>query len=118
MILVVDDDVSLANLMRITLENHGYDVSVAHDGESAYKFLRNTSIRCILLDINMPSINGAELLMLMNAEGIKIPVIIMAGFPDFEEEEMKEFGNVKRLFHKPFDTKDVIAAVDEHALSA
>jgi FixJ family two-component response regulator len=63
----------------------------------------------------MPGINGAELLMLMTAEGIKVPVIVMAGFPDFDEEEMKQFPNVKKMFHKPLYPEDVLSSVREFA---
>jgi two-component system response regulator YesN len=67
----------------------------------------------MLLDIRMPGINGAELLMLMAAEGVKVPVIVMAGFPDFDEEEMKQFPNVKKFFHKPLYPEEVLSAVRE-----
>lgn len=116
MILVVDDDKVLTQLLKTLLEEEGYNVHVAYDGETAYKHLRDPKCRGMLLDIRMPGINGAELLMLMAAEGIKVPVIVMAGFPDFDEEEMKQFPNVKKLFHKPFYPEDMLRAVREHAL--
>jgi DNA-binding NtrC family response regulator len=97
------------------LEDAGYEVRVAHDGETAYKQLKDPKCRGMLLDIRMPGVNGAELLMLMTAEGIKVPVIVMAGFPDFDEEEMKQFPNVKKMFHKPLYPEDVLAAVREYA---
>jgi DNA-binding response OmpR family regulator len=115
MILVVDDDKVLTQLLRTLLEGQGYEVCVAHDGENAYEHLKNPKCKGMLLDIRMPGINGAELLMLMAAEGIQVPVIVMAGFPDFDEEEMKQFPNVKRLFHKPLYPEEVLAAVKEHA---
>ena len=45
----------------------------------------------------------------------QIPVIMMAAFPDFDEEEMKQCPNVKRLFQKPFIPEDMLAAVKEIA---
>lgn len=113
MILVVDDDKVLTRLLRRFLVEGGYEVVVANNGEEAYTHLRDEKCRCILLDMRMPGINGAELLMLMTAEGIDIPVIVMAAFPDFDEEEMKQFPNVKRFFHKPFYPEDMLAAVKE-----
>jgi DNA-binding NtrC family response regulator len=115
MILVVDDDKVLTQLLRSLLEDAGYEVRVAHDGESAYKQLRDPKCKGMLLDIRMPGLNGAELLMLMAAEGIRTPVIVMAGFPDFDEEEMKQFPNVRKFFHKPLYPEDVLTAVREHA---
>lgn len=115
MILVVDDDKILTQLLKTLLEEAGYEVNVANDGEAAYKFIKDPKCKAMLLDIRMPGINGAELLMLMTAEGIKVPVIVMAGFPDFDESEMKQFPNVKKFFHKPLYPEDVLAAVKEVA---
>ena len=115
MILVVDDDKILTQLLKNLLEGAGYEVRVANDGETAYKHLKDPKCRAMLLDIRMPGINGAELLMLMTAEGVKVPVIVMAGFPDFDEEEMKQFPNVKKMFHKPLYPEDVLSSVREFA---
>lgn len=116
MILVVDDDKVLTQLLKTMLEEAGYRVHVAYDGETAYKHLHDPQCRGMLLDIRMPGLNGAELLMLMATEGIKVPVIVMAGFPDFDEDEMKQFPNVKKLFHKPFYPEDMLRAIREFAL--
>lgn len=115
MILVVDDDKVMTRLLRRLLEGEGYTVNVANSGEEAYQHLRDPDCKAMLLDMRMPGINGAELLLLMGAEDIRIPVIMMAAFPDFDEEEMKQFPNVKRLFQKPFIPEDMLAAVKEIA---
>ena len=114
MILVVDDDHTIVQLVRELLEKEGYEVRSAYNGEGAYKHLREKKCRGMLLDMMMPGINGPELLMLMAADKINIPVIVMAGSPDFDEEEMKQFGNVRKLLHKPFYPEDLLAAVREY----
>lgn len=111
MILVVDDDHTIVQLVREMLEREGFEVRTAFNGESAYQHLRDAKCKCVLLDMFMPGINGAELLMLMTAENINVPVIIMAGSPDFEEDELKQFPNVKKLLHKPFYPEDLLTAV-------
>jgi DNA-binding response OmpR family regulator len=115
MILVVDDDKVLTQLLQSLLESNGFEVEVAHDGEDAYNVLKKRPCETMLLDINMPGINGAELLMLMAAEDIHVPTIVVATFPDFDEEEFKQFPNVEKLFHKPFYPEDILAAVKETA---
>jgi len=115
MIVVADDDKVLTQLLRTLLEDAGYEVRVAYDGESAYEHLKDPKCKGMLLDIRMPGVNGAELLMLMTAENIQVPVIVMAGFPDFDEEEMKQFPNVKKFFHKPLYPEEVLGAVKEYA---
>lgn len=115
MILVVDDDKVLTQLLRGLLEKDGYEVRICNNGEEAYQQLSDPKYTCMLLDIRMPGINGAELLMLMAAEGLTLPVIVMAAFPDFDEAEMKQFPNVQRLFHKPFYPEEMLEAVKEVA---
>lgn len=116
MILVVDDDKALTKMLHDVLTEEGYEVRTANSGETAYDHIRDPKCKCVLLDMRMPGINGAELLMLMAADKIKLPVIVMAGFPDFDEAELKQFPNVRRLFQKPFYPEDMLDAVRELAL--
>ncbi len=116
MIVVADDDRILTQLLTRLLEDEGYEVRVAYDGKTAYELVQDPKCKGMLLDIRMPCINGAELLMLMTAEQSRVPVIVMAGFPDFDEKEMKEFPNVKKFFHKPLFPEDVLNAVRKYAL--
>lgn len=116
MILVVDDDEQIVGVLRTLLEAEGYTVKTAADGGQAYALVRSPDCRCMLLDVNMPRINGIQLLMLMQADGVKVPTIVMAGFTDFDEKEMKQFANVVRFFPKPFDLDDMLAAIKKHGL--
>lgn len=111
MILVVDDDRTLTSLLAELLIGEGYEVRVAHEGASAYRHLRDPKCKGVLLDFHMPGMNGAELLMVMESEGIRRPVIVMTADPDFDEEEMKQFANVRRLFHKPLYPEEILDAV-------
>lgn len=113
MILVADDDKVMNQLLRSLLEDAGYAVESAFDGQQAYTVMKKPECQGAILDIRMPGLNGAELLMLMTTEGIDVPVIVVAGFPDFDEEEMQQFPNVKRFFLKPLYPEEVLAAVQE-----
>lgn len=115
MILIVDDDKVMTQLLRTLLEEAGYRVEVAHDGDHAFTFLKDPECKALILDFRMPGLNGGELLMIMAAEQIKVPVIVVSGFPDFDEEEMKQFPNVKRFFLKPLYPEEVLGAVKDIA---
>lgn len=116
MILVVDDEQKIVKLLRKVLELEGYMVETASNGGEAYGLVKSPDCKCMILDINMPGVNGIELLLLMQAEGITVPTILMAGFQGFDEDEMKEFSNVVRFLPKPFEMNDLLEAVRAHAL--
>jgi len=106
-ILIADDNEPLTQFLRERLEEAGFEVRVARDGVAAYRMVRDPKCRAMLLGIHMPGVNGAELLMLMAADGIRVPVVVMTAHPDFDESEMKQFPNVRRLLHKPVYPEDV-----------
>lgn len=114
MIVVADDDRTMVALLRELLTADGYEVRVAYDGGEAYGHLRDPRCKGMLLDVHMPGVNGPELLLLMESEGIRCPVVVMTSDPDFDEAEMKQFTNVRRLFHKPFYPEDLLTAVRQH----
>ncbi len=116
MILVVDDDQKIVKLLRRVLELEGYMVETAANGGEAYGLVKSPDCKCMILDINMPGINGIELLLLMQTEGITVPTIVMAGFKGYDEAEMKEFSSVVRFLPKPFEMEALLEAVREHAL--
>ena len=118
MILVVDDDEAIVEFLRAALEDCGYRVETAGNGVQAYEHLKHPDCKGMLLDINMPKINGVELLMLMQADDIRVPTIVMAGFDDFDELEMKNFENVVEFLHKPFELQDLLDRVQTHVLPA
>ena len=110
-VLVVDDDPHVVSTARRILEGHGYGVATAADGVEAYAHLKAPDCACLLLDVRMPKINGVELLLLMQAEGIQVPTVVMAGFDDFSAHEMKQFAGVVAFLHKPFGAPQLLEAV-------
>ena len=77
-VLVVEDDASIALGLRINLENEGYAVDVADDGERGLELVRSTSPDLIVLDVMLPRRNGLEVLHQLRAEGHRMPVIILS----------------------------------------
>ena len=82
-ILVVDDDVSLRRVMRLQLEEAGYQVSVASDGEEAWSMLRESEPQLVITDLRMPT-TGLELLSRITQAGLRTTVIVVTAFGTVE----------------------------------
>jgi len=115
MILVVDDDPRLAGALAVAFEKEGYRVQLANDGGEAYRYVKDPECKLLLLDMHMPRFNGAELLILMADEDIKVPTIAMSSFRDFTSEELKGFSGVVALLRKPFEIPDLVKLARKHA---
>ena len=61
-ILIADDEKEILSLLRLYLENAGYRVSEALDGEAAYSLIQNEEFDLAILDIMMPKLNGYALI--------------------------------------------------------
>lgn len=89
-ILVVDDDSSLRRVMKMQLEEAGYHVSLAQDGDEAWAMLRETEPQLVITDLRMPT-TGLELLRRISKEGLQTTVIVITAFGTIESavEAMK-----------------------------
>ncbi len=80
-VLVVDDDVSIAALMRDFLENDGFRVLTAHDAEEAMSRFREAEANCLLLDVMMPGQDGFELCRRIRALS-NVPILFLSARDD------------------------------------
>lgn len=89
-ILVVDDDSSLRRVMKLQLEEAGYQVSLAHDGSEAWSILQEFQPQLVITDLRMPT-TGLELLGTIMKEGLQTTVIVITAFGTIESavEAMK-----------------------------
>ncbi len=82
-IFVVDDDSSLRRVMKMQLEEAGYEVSLATDGDQAWKMLKEVEPQLIITDLQMPT-SGLELLGRIAKEGMQTTVIVVTAFGTIE----------------------------------
>jgi two-component system NtrC family response regulator len=89
-ILVVDDDSSLRRVMKLQLEEAGYQVSLAHDGNEAWSILPEFEPQLVITDLRMPT-TGLELLGRISKKGLQTTVIVITAFGTIESavEAMK-----------------------------
>src|SRR3954449_6375201 len=73
-VLVVDDEVNIAELISMALRYEGFDVSVAHTGAKAVTTARSVGPDAVVLDIMLPDLDGLEVLRRMRATDPDVPV--------------------------------------------
>jgi two-component system response regulator FixJ len=111
-IYIVDDDESVRDSARALLES--YDL-IVEDFASARAFLDGYEVgrkACLLLDLNMPEMDGLELLEWLRGRQIAIPVIIVSAQNDAEVQERARRAGAFAFFEKPVDDS-LIAAIGQ-----
>lgn len=120
-ILIVEDEELIAELVQRKLQDEGYYVFVAKDGEDALKQIKEKRPDLILLDIVLPRLNGFDVLAeLEKDEELKlIPVIIISNSGEPEEIERAKAAGVRDwLVKTDFDPKEVVEKVQRQIGSA
>jgi two-component system KDP operon response regulator KdpE len=110
-VLVVEDNQLSRDLANAVLSSAGYAVIVAQDGAEALMLLGRERIDLMLLDIDLPFIDGHSLLQAVREKGIEIPAIVISGLPG-EEPEVRalEIGAVD-FIRKPVKNSVLLARV-------
>ncbi len=102
-ILVVDDDPDIRNVLRRFLAGFGYQVDTAADGEEGLEMLQRDPPDVVLLDFDMPKLNGIEVLRRIEQDGLAIGVIMISGAADEETAKgLLEMGAADYI-SKPFN---------------
>jgi serine/threonine-protein kinase len=111
--LIVDDDAALLRIHARALTNRGYRVETAPDGRAATQALEKGGFDVILSDIDMPTMNGIELLQRVRAHDPDVPVILITGAPSLETAvKAVELGAMRYLV-KPVSLQVLLKVTDD-----
>lgn len=120
-VLLIDDDKIQLNLTAAMLKQHGIDAVCCEQLEQLLEQLRSSVFDVLLTDIQMPAINGFDLVKLLRASNIPqaktIPVIAVTARSEMDKAALYEYGFAGCL-HKPFTVKELLLTVTEGQLSA
>ncbi len=110
-ILVTEDDRELRQLFRRVLENSGYEVAEAADGQEALNVLENTYIDLIISDIMMPRVDGYELVRSVRQAGIRIPVLMITARDAFQDMQRGFVSGTDDYMAKPVNVNEMVLRV-------
>ena len=119
-ILVVDDDKEVVRLMRAYLEQAGFEVLVAYDGETAVHNLRREKPDLVLLDLMLPGMDGWEITRLMRGDAnlAAIPIIMLTARVDDTDKIVGLEMGADDYVTKPYNPREVVARVKARLRSA
>jgi two-component system NtrC family sensor kinase len=112
-VLIVDDSIAIASLLANEILPHaGYRTAVTLSGREGLQVARKSRPDLILCDLEMPDMNGLEVLRSLRAEGYNIPSVMMTAFGSEAIAAQALRIGVKDYIIKPFTTEEILAAVD------
>jgi two-component system response regulator MprA len=104
-ILVVDDDASIRQLTMSVFQDEGYEVRVASDGRVALSIVQNEAPRLVVLDLQMPIMDGRTFFRALRAEGYSAPVLLLSAYG--AEKAKAELG-ADDAIEKPYDIDELL----------
>jgi CheY-like chemotaxis protein len=119
-VLVVDDDPMVCMAIEISLERHGFEVTIANGGDTGLRALEAAGFDLMIVDIFMPHMRGFESIRIFHERAPAIPLIAMSGYafanldspaPDFLRMAL-ELG-AARCLRKPFTPMALLTVINE-----
>lgn len=111
-ILIIEDEKSLADILKEALEKENYQVDVSYDGESGEEKALTSFYDLILLDVMLPLKDGFSILKSLEKNKIKSKVIMLTARGSLEDKLEGLEGGAKDYITKPFHIEEVIARVN------
>lgn len=111
-ILLADDEPAIRRLYQQMLEGNGFDIVAVVDGQEALDRALSESFDLMILDLNMPQLDGFEVLARLKDAGRSVPVLVMTGhFPEQVVEDRLEGLAVVEVLRKPVMITALLDAV-------
>lgn len=114
-VLIVEDDEAISDFLSMTLEQEGYEVCVASNGNEGLDMIQSRSPVAVLLDLMLPGVDGLTILKHMQErpDTAAIPVAVVSAYADAGDTRkmLDASPNVKKVFVKPVLTDDLLKNV-------
>lgn len=115
-ILAVDDSSTVRKLVKFTLQMKKHDVTLAENGLEAFEIFQKNEFDLILTDLNMPKMNGIELIEKIRTGDIhnNIPIIMLTTESEEKDKSMGTEAGVSSYMIKPFQPPQLLSEIEKY----
>jgi DNA-binding response OmpR family regulator len=110
-LLLVEDDIGLAEILAEALSDYGYAVDVVHDGEMAWEQAIGDDYCLILLDINLPKLDGISLCQRLRSRGYTVPILMVTARDANTDKVIGLDAGADDYVVKPLDLLELMARI-------
>ncbi|WP_020595764.1 response regulator transcription factor [Spirosoma panaciterrae] len=107
-VLLVEDEERLASFIRKGISAEGYEVDVAYDGRAGLSFFRRDIYDIIILDVNIPLLNGFDLCQLIRSENEIVPVLMLTALDSLSDKADGFNAGADDYLAKPFEFQELL----------
>ena len=111
-ILIVEDEVLLADALKALLEKKGFEVQTAYDGETGEEYAMLGVYDLLILDVMMPRMNGFELARQVRANRLGVPILMLTARSGLEDRIQGLNAGADYYLTKPFDVRELLACIN------
>src|SRR6478735_2167298 len=110
-ILIVEDEKKIADTLRFGLTELGYQVDVAYDGTLGYRLFNTRAFNLVILDINLPGMNGYDLCKAIRSQNQHIPVLMLTSMSALNDKIEGYESGADDYMVKPFEFKELLLKI-------
>ena len=111
-ILIIEDEVRLADSLKILLEQKGFDVEVCHDGESGADYALLGIYDLLILDVMIPKMDGYQVARQVRSQRCGTPILMLTARSTLEDRIAGLNAGADYYLTKPFDSRELLACIN------
>jgi len=110
-ILIVEDEKKIADTLKLGLTENGFYVEVAYEGIIGYKLFQSHKFNLIVLDINLPGINGYDFCKMVRSQNAHVPIIMLTALSGLNDKIDGYGAGADDYIVKPFEFKELLMKI-------
>lgn len=108
-VLLIEDEIRMAEAVSELLRQEGYEVEVCHDGISGLKAMQSRTCDLVILDVMLPGISGLEIAANVRELGILTPILMLTAKSEVDDKVLGLDSGADDYLTKPFETRELLA---------